>query len=69
MSATLDEKIGLRFYEARKEVDWTQEAVAELLDIEQPAISRIENGDQKLTAAQAILLFYRIGLDINQISL
>lgn len=49
-------QLGRELRYARKVLGFTQQEYAKLLNIEQSALSRVESGDQRLDAAQAVLV-------------
>jgi len=66
---TLDELIGVALYKARKSGGWTQKDIAQALNIEQCAVSRIEAGKQKLTASQAVILGLAMDFNLHTVSI
>ena len=56
------EKIGLRVRAIRKEQGLGQTELARVLDVDETAISKIENGKRGLAAAELALLCERFGM-------
>jgi transcriptional regulator with XRE-family HTH domain len=61
----LDKKIGERVKLFRKFHNMTQHDLSLLLEKDQPAISRIENGAQSLALSDAIKLSSHTGFDFD----
>lgn len=56
-------QIGKRLYTKRKEMQLTQEAMAELLEISTTFYGEIERGRKAISIEKILLVYERIGLD------
>jgi transcriptional regulator with XRE-family HTH domain len=65
MAAMTNRELGSRIKELREQCQMTQAALGEALDIDQSAVSRIEDGTRSLTATELAAATAALGVTID----
>lgn len=63
---TADQQLGEKIKTLRKFSGLTQEYLAKTLEIHQAGVSRIESGEQKITAVQLHVLAISFGVGVDE---